>query len=367
MSSPPTVFVHEFISGGGWPDAGLPPGLTGEGFAILYALLADFQAWGAVRTITTLDTRLRARHVELPATEVVEVAPGEYEQSFRSILAGCDAALIVAPETGGLLARLSTIALQAGASLLGSSPKAITLAGNKAACYHIFRRAGLPTPRTRIVSPASASRAAAEIGYPLVVKPLDGVGCEGLSKVNCTSELEPALQFARKASQRKQILLQRFVTGNHLSVSLLASETQILPLSLNGQCIETGYPFRYQGGIVPFPHPDGKQALELARLAASLLPGLRGYFGVDLVLGQQSAYLIEINPRMTTSYIGLRRVLQANLVQLIWVACLHGILPGHIELKGQALFSKDDPLRVQICSTQTTRQMHLNVLPTPER
>ncbi len=359
--------MHEFISGGGWPDADLPPGLTGEGFAILYALLTDFHAWGAVRTITTLDARLWARNVELPATEMVEVAPGEYEQSFRSILAGCDAALIVAPETGGLLARLSAIALQAGVSLLGSSPKAISLAGNKAACYHIFRRAGLPTPRTHIVSPASASRAAAEIGYPLVVKPLDGVGCEGLSKVTCAGELEQALQFARKASQRKQILLQRFVTGNHLSVSLLASEAQVLPLSLNGQCIETGHPFHYQGGIVPYPHPAEKQALELARLAANLLPGLRGYFGIDLVLSQQGAYLIEINPRLTTSYIGLRRVLQVNLAQLIWDACLQGILPGHFELKGQALFLKDDPLHVQVRSTQTIWQTHLNGLPTPER
>ena len=346
--------MHEFISGGGWPDAGLPPGLSGEGFAILWALLTDFQAWGAVRTITTLDTRLSARRAGLPATEIVEVAPGEYEQCFRSILARCDAALIVAPETGGLLARLSAIALQADASLLGSSPKAISLAGNKAACYHIFRRAGLPTPRTRVVSPASAPRATAEIGYPLVVKPLDGVGCEGLSRVACAGELQPALAFAGQASQRKQILLQRFVTGNHLSVSLLASETQVLPLSLNRQYIETGHPFHYQGGIVPYPHPAGKQALELARAPASLLPGLRGYFGVDLVFGQQGAYLIEINPRLTTSYIGLRRVIQANLAQLIWDACLSGILPGHIELKGQALFSKDDPIHVQVAGAQST-------------
>ncbi|MEJ2598087.1 MAG: ATP-grasp domain-containing protein [Anaerolineales bacterium] len=341
MVPPPKIFVHELISGGGWSQGDLPPGLTGEGFAILSALLSDFQAWGAVRTITTLDDRLWARRAELPAGEIVQVAPGEHERSFRSILTHCSAALIVAPETGGLLTRLSAIAVEAGVPLLGSSPKAVSLAGNKAVCDHIFRLAGLPTPFTRIANPASARSIAAVMGFPLVVKPLDGVGCEGVSRVNCVEELEPALQFVGQASQRKEILLQRFVPGNHVSVSLLVSEAGILPLSLNGQQIEPGQPFHYLGGIVPYPHPAEKQILELARAAARLLPGLRGYVGVDLVLGQDAAYLIEINPRITTSYVGLRRVLQANLAQWICDACLRGNLPAHVELKGQALFSKD--------------------------
>jgi predicted ATP-grasp superfamily ATP-dependent carboligase len=353
MFSPPKIFVHELISGGGWFEGDLPPGLVEEGYAILWALLSDFQAWGAARTVTTLDTRLRARRGELSANEIIEIAPAEYEAALRSILSQCDAALIVAPETGGLLARISAMAVGAGVPLLGSSPKAVLLAGNKAASYHIFRKAGLPTPPTRVVRPSSAPQAAAEMGYPLVVKPLDGVGCEGLSLVNGMDDLQPALELAKKASQRKEILLQRFVAGNHASVSFLASRKGLLPLSLNGQQIETGRPFRYQGGVVPYSHPAAQHALELARAAARLLPGLRGYFGVDLVLGQGGGTLIEINPRITTSYVGLRRVLQANLAELIWNACILDHLPGQVALAGQVVFSKNDPVHMQAGEAQT--------------
>jgi predicted ATP-grasp superfamily ATP-dependent carboligase len=354
MSSPPKIFVHEFISGGGWPDGDLPDGLVGEGSAILWALLSDFQAWDAANTVTTLDTRLWARHADLPAGEIVPLAPANYEADFRSILSHCDAALIVAPETDGLLARLNAMAVEAGVPLLGCSPKAAALAGNKAACDRLFRKASLPTPPTRVVKTSSAVQAAAELGYPLVVKPSDGVGCEGLSLVNSKEQLQSAEGLAHKTSQRKEILLQRFVTGNHVSVSLLASRKGVLPLSLNGQRIEPGQPFRYQGGIVPYSHPAAQQALELARSAAHLLPGLRGYFGVDLVLGAESSYLIEINPRITTSYVGLRRVLQANLAELIWNACILDELPEHVELAGQVVFSKDDPIHLQAGAAQTS-------------
>jgi predicted ATP-grasp superfamily ATP-dependent carboligase len=354
MSSPPKIFVHEFISGGGWSDGDLPPGLVGEGSAILWALLSDFQAWGAASTITTLDARLWARRADLPGGEIVPVAPADYEADFRSILAQCDAALIVAPETGGILARLSAMTVKAGVPLLGCSPKAVALAGDKAACDRLFRKAGLPTPPTRLVRTSSPAQAAAELGYPLVVKPPDGVGCEGLSLVSSKEQLQPAVELAHKTSQRKEILLQRFVIGNHVSVSLLASRKGVLPLSLNGQRIEPGRPFHYLGGTVPYSHPEAQQALELAQAAARLLPGLRGYFGVDLVLGPEGAYLIEINPRITTSYVGLRRVLQANLAELIWNACILDELPEHVELAGQVVFSKDDPIHLRAGETQTS-------------
>jgi predicted ATP-grasp superfamily ATP-dependent carboligase len=51
------------------------------------------------------------------------------------------------------------------------------------------------------------------------------------------------------------------------------------------------------------------------------VPGLSGYFGVDLVLGESADgsqdRVIEINPRLTTSYLGLRRLARFNLAQAL--------------------------------------------------
>jgi predicted ATP-grasp superfamily ATP-dependent carboligase len=53
---------------------------------------------------------------------------------------------------------------------------------------------------------------------------------------------------------------------------------------------------------------------------------------------------MEINPRLTTTYIGLRQVLQINLAQAIWQACRQNMLPEKISIHGRVSFSKDNLL-----------------------
>jgi hypothetical protein len=84
-------------------------------------------------------------------------------------------------------------------------------------------------------------------------------------------------------------------------------------------------------------------AIELACSAAKLIPGLRGYVGVDLVLTGESAQVLEINPRLTTSYVGLRQVSETNLAGAIWDACINGVLPDRVLLAGSVTVKKDDP------------------------
>jgi predicted ATP-grasp superfamily ATP-dependent carboligase len=340
MASPPHIFVHEFIIGGGWPPGELPHGLAGEAAAMLLALLADFRAWGAVHTVTTLDRRLD--NLSLPADEIVHVAPGQHQAAFSALLAQSDAALIIAPETDGILAGLSAMGEEAGIPILGSNSVAVAIASDKAICYERFRQAELPTPLTRQTRFAAAPQVADEMGYPLVTKPLDGVGCEGVCLVTRPAGLADALALLRRATRHEEIILQSFIVGTHASVSLLIAEGRALALSLNGQNIESGCPFAYRGGIVPLTHPAAARAFEVAQAAVGLVPGLQGYVGVDLVLTQEEALLIEINPRLTTSYIGLRRVLQFNLAQAIWNACRQGKLPARGLLTHQVTFVKDE-------------------------
>ena len=114
-----------------------------------------------------------------------------------------------------------------------------------------------------------------------------------------------------------------------------------MPLSLNGQAIEVGRPFVYRGGEVPLAHPMAARALTVAQSAVRLIPGLAGYIGVDLILTPDEALLIEINPRLTTSYIGLRQVIDLNLAQAIWDARYRGTLPSQVRFIGQISFTKD--------------------------
>lgn len=309
---------------------------------MLKAILTDFRLWGRFQTSTTVDARLDS--LPLPADKVVTVMPGDYDTTFSSLVAESTAVLLIAPETGNLLAKLTATVERMGVPLLGSSSAAVAIATDKLACYEKFCQAGLPTPTTRAIRFTDDVEAAArELGYPLVAKPIDGVGCEGVVFIGNDLEIPVALGHLRQATRREDFLLEKYVEGTHGSVSLLAAQGVVLPLTLNKQEIRVlNGQFAYQGGCVPLEHPLRSRALAVAQQAISLLPGLRGYVGVDLVLAEDEAFLMEINPRLTTSYIGLRQVLNLNLAEAIWAACLTGQLPEKIATVGQVSFTKED-------------------------
>ena len=343
-----TILIYEYFSGGGCPEGDLPPGLAAEALGMLWALLADFRRWGAVRTVTALDPRFGNQipgldRINLPADTIVPAPPGRYEEVFLSALKRCDAVLVLAPETNGILSRLIALAEDSGKPVLGPSRSAADIAGNKAECDRIFRYANLSTPRTWVVPFASVPREAQKIGGPFVVKPIDGIGSEGVCLVESFAGLPAALSIVRKVTAHDQILLQTFVDGMHASASLLISNGRSLFLSLNRQLIEAGTPFQYSGSQVPFTHGQSAQARKLARAAVALIPGLNGYVGVDLVLTNDGVQLIEINPRLTTSYIALRQVTVFNLAQAMWEACMEGKLPDSVPLAGQIVIQKDRP------------------------
>ena len=76
---------------------------------------------------------------------------------------------------------------------------------------------------------------------------------------------------------------------------------------------------RYLGGELPLSAGLAERATELAKRAVAALPPTIGYVGVDLVLGRDphggEDVVIEVNPRLTTSYVGLRAAAQANLAK----------------------------------------------------
>jgi predicted ATP-grasp superfamily ATP-dependent carboligase len=348
MPDPSNLLVYEYFTGGGFPPGELPAGLAAEATGMLWALLADFRHWSQVRTITALDPRFETcipglDRTTLPADEVVSVSPDSHPSLFLSLVNRCDAAIIIAPETNGILAKLSARVESAGVPLAGSSPSATLLAGDKETCNRIFSKATLPVPETYSIEFDSAEATIKEFDFPVVAKPLDGIGSEGVCLVAGPDDIPEVLARIRSVTTHGRILLQTYQDGIHASVSLMIAGNRCLPLSLNRQLIRPGKPFVYLGSEVPFEHERKREAMELACLAAKQIPGLRGYAGVDIVIKKDSIQLIEINPRLTTSYIGLRQVARTNPARLIYEACTHAILPERFSTQGQVTVLKDDP------------------------
>jgi predicted ATP-grasp superfamily ATP-dependent carboligase len=154
-----------------------------------------------------------------------------------------------------------------------------------------------------------------------VCKPRFGAGSQATFLAPTVDHLENVLALARQEIPDAEFILQRFTPGVPASVSFLAGSDRILPLLPSAQHFSTDGRFRYHGGEVPLPAELAQRALDLASRAVTAFPQLQGYIGVDLVLGEPADgsedVVIEINPRLTTSYIGLRRLARANLAQAL--------------------------------------------------
>jgi len=320
------------VTGGGRASAGPAP-LAAEATAILRALLRDFSAWGRLRVVATWDDRDPAP--TLPADEVVPIRASSYREDLAAVARRCGAALVVAPETGGELERTTRLMEAVDVLVVGSPSWAVAAAADKARCPDRLATAGVACPRTVLTTPRGAVEDARHVGYPLVMKPRFGAGCERVALAADEDELDAALTAFGRRDER-EVVLQEYVRGEAVSVSLLASDDGVLPLGVNTQDVRPGVPFEYRGGAAGVDHPRGKGIVAAARVAVGALPGLRGHVGVDLVVAPDRCVVIEVNPRLTTSYVGLRRALRANLAELVWRAVVEGRLPRRLGTRGPA-------------------------------
>src|SRR5262249_7066112 len=148
-----------------------------------------------------------------------------------------------------------------------------------------------------------------------------------------------------RSSTRGPILLQQYIAGTAASVSLLADGVRAVPLALNAQTIGSSPPFAYRGGVTPFDHPLASRAIASARAVGRALPSLRGFVGVDLILTDSAAVVIEVNPRLTTAYLGVRAALDGNVAALALAAC-GGCLPPAPRVVRRVRFSASGRLVV---------------------
>lgn len=273
------------------------------------ALARDLAAIEDIEVAVSRDPRLGSLSpsiiMEAPSTTSEDIW-----RFWRRCINRADAVWPIAPETGGILERLSTLVLECGRILLGSRPDAVRVAASKAMTALHLQGQGVPVVPTR---PADQSLLASAAGW--VVKPDDGAGCVDTRLFRDSPGLERWLAAGRRS---EGYVVQPYVPGIPASLSLVCREGDVCVLACNRQLIELEDDvFRYRGSIVNEIWDRDGALRAIARAVAEALPGLWGYVGLDLVLTDKGPVAMEVNPRLTTSYVGLPAVLGMNPARLV--------------------------------------------------
>ena len=298
-------FLFEFITGGGLIGQTLPDSLVREARMMVQTLLKELIECGHYKITITRDSRVDSFGRDV--TEHTINTP--FKKILPELVRKYDICWLIAPETGNCLYNLTDLFMQNASIFIGSDLNAVQTTSSKLITCNILENANICTPETKLlkdVIPDSKS------GW--IIKPDDGVGAE-----NCiyVSDRLSLLEYMT-IKENDNYIIQPFIEGEHMSMSLFVYNKNIQLLSCNKQEITLKNNLISLAGIGVNEFLSYKdQMKELAESIVPAIPGFSGYIGIDLIRSNNKFFVIDINPRFTTSYAGISASLGINITEKI--------------------------------------------------
>ena len=304
-----------------------------EGQAMLLSMAIDLNQWPcsdvtvaaisqAINQLGELDSLVTWNPCQDVSSLVAEVA---------AVKNHFDVAFCIAPE--GALQKTIDCVKQIASRVLCVNDRLVQLGSDKLA-FHDWCCMN-QIPMIPVLPVADCGSWPVNEGDFVVVKDRFGAGCEGIRRYVWSEGIRQVVE----ATCDQQMIWQQFMSGKFYSVGILGTgqgtDPLILPAAEQDVCWEGCVP-RYQGGRVPavFSALQQCQLTDLVRQVVSAARIDDGYVGLDLMWsaeigdidqchgdddrGNSSWRVVELNPRLCTSYLGYRRLFSENLTECWW-------------------------------------------------
>ncbi len=242
---------------------------------------------------TDYDTADRLYFEPLTCEDVLEVFHAEQQ-------AGPIAGVIV--QLGGQTPlRLAQALKDAGVPIVGTSPESIHLAEERGAFGDVLDEAGLPSPKHGLArSFAEASTIAAEIGYPVLVRPSYVLGGRGMEIVYDEPTLASYIDRATEVSPAHPVLVDRFLDDAvEIDVDALYDGTDLYLGGVMEHIEEAGVHSGDSACALP-PITLGSEVVDRIRTSTEAIArgvGVRGLINIQFALAGDTLFVLEANPR----------------------------------------------------------------------
>jgi len=188
-----------------------------------------------------------------------------------------------------------------GIPILGTSPDAIDLAEDRERFQALIHRLALKQPVNGLAhSPAEAFRIAAQVGYPLVIRPSYVLGGRAMEIVRDDAHLERYISEAVHVSGTSPVLLDSYLTGAvEVDVDALSDGREVHVAGVMQHIEEAGVHSGDSACSLP-PHtlpPEMVAALCEQTRALALALNVVGLVNVQFAIKDGEIYVLEVNPR----------------------------------------------------------------------
>lgn len=320
-----SILVFEYFTASGEKDKCI----ISEAEAMLFALIDDLKDYNLDVVVNQSYENIISKYENVnPISIDVDIISW-----LKDNAANFNKAIFIAAENNNNLYNITKILEENNVYTFTSSSDACLISSDKFQTYEeLFNIVPQPRSFRMKIDPKGYWKRAIENLYDkwqaedpltplkIIIKPLVGVDCENMVVIENIDDLTYDLEKTFPPGSR--IIIQEFIDGEDVSVSLLCNEGKAIPISLNKQFVELkDEKGTYIGGMLPFESEYKDEIFDIAKKACEHVKGLKGFVGVDLLLGSDDeiypAYLLEINSRFTTPYVGLKKIANFNIVKTI--------------------------------------------------
>ncbi|MBA2953019.1 carbamoyl-phosphate synthase large subunit [Nocardioides sp. MAH-18] len=188
-----------------------------------------------------------------------------------------------------------------GVTVVGTSPEAIHLAEERGAFGAVLADAGLPAPKYGMAtSYPDAQRIAAQIGYPVMVRPSYVLGGRGMQIVYDDGALQDYIARSTEIGPSHPVLVDRFIDDAvEIDVDALYDGEDLFLGGVMEHIEEAGIHSGDSSCALP-PITLGRAEIDRIRAATEAIArgvGVRGLLNIQFALGSDVLYVLEANPR----------------------------------------------------------------------
>ncbi len=188
-----------------------------------------------------------------------------------------------------------------GVPLIGTDLQAIDNAEDRKLFEAILRKTGIPQPRAKAVTNVEDGvQAAAEIGYPVLVRPSFVLGGRAMMIVGNEEMLRHYLHNAVEINENSPVLVDHYIMGRETEVDAICDGTDVFIPAIMEHVERTGIHSGDSISVYPsFSLSDKvKQQIIDDTVRLGLEIGIKGLFNIQFIVDEHDdVYIIEVNPR----------------------------------------------------------------------
>ncbi len=215
--------------------------------------------------------------------------------------------------------KLTEALLKMGVPILGTSAADVDAAEDRELFDKILENCGIPRPAGKTVyTTEEALAAAAELGYPVLVRPSYVLGGQGMQIAICDEDIVEFMHIINRNVQEHPILVDKYLMGKEVEVDAVCDGEDILIPGIMEHIERAGIHSGDSISVYPSQSISQRVKVDIVNYTRKLANSLHviGLINIQFIVYKDKVYVIEVNPRSSRTVPYISKVTNLPIVDI---------------------------------------------------